>query len=116
MGQNGGDGVIMPQTPLIEVAPTCGVRVLGSFEDVAMRTLAVRVGVGLRLAVGVDRKKAKPRGCEKPKDVGREERWLGDPLVGASGSACTNAPLAKLRPVVGFHEGCHRRIRSRSRT
>ena len=116
MGQNGGDGVIMPQTPLIEVAPTCGVRVLGSLEDVAMRTLAVRVGVGLRLAVSVDRKKAKPRGCEKPKDVGREERWLGDPLVGDSGSACTNAPLAKLRPIVGFHEGCHRRIRSRSRT
>ena len=116
MGQNGGDGVIMPQTPLIEVAPTRGVRVLGSLEDVAMRALAVRVGVGLRLAVSVDRKKAKPRGCEKPKDVGREERWLGDPLVGDSGSACTNTPLAKLRPIVGFHEGCHRRIRSRSRT
>ena len=40
MGQNGGDGVIMPQTPLIEVAPTRGVRVLGSLEDVAMRTMA----------------------------------------------------------------------------
>ena len=51
--------MIMPQTPLIEVAPTRGVRVLGSLEDVAMWTLAVRVGVGLRLAVIVDRKKAK---------------------------------------------------------
>ena len=76
MGQNGGGGVIMPQTPLIEVAPTRGVHVLGSFEDVAMWALAMRVGVGLRLAVSVDRKKAKLRGCEKPKDVGREERWL----------------------------------------
>ena len=89
---------------------------LGSLKDVAMRTLAVRVRVGLRLTVSVDRKKAKPRGCENPKDTGREERRLGDSFVGGSGRTCTNAPLAKLRPIVGFHEGCHRRIRSRSRT
>ena len=86
MGQHGGDGVVMPQTPLIEVTPTRGVRLLGGFEDVAMWALAVRVGVGLGLAVSIDGKKAKPRGCEKPKDAGREERRLGDPLVGDSGS------------------------------
>ena len=67
---------------------------MGGFKDVAMWALAVCVGVGLRLAVSVDRKKAKPRGCEKPKNVGREERRLGDPLAGDSGSACTNASLA----------------------
>ena len=39
-----------------------------------MRTMAVHVGVGLRLAVSVDRKKAKPRGCEKPKDRHDGER------------------------------------------
>jgi len=47
VGQNGGDGVIMPQTPLIEVAPARGVRVLGGFEDVAMWALAVRVLVSV---------------------------------------------------------------------
>ena len=84
--------MVMPQTPLIEVAPARGVRVLGGFEDVAMWALAVRVGVRLRLAVSVDRKKVKPRGCEKPKDVGREERWLGGPLAEAVQAQCAKQP------------------------
>ena len=96
----------MPQASLIEVTPTRGVRVLGGFEDdVAMWALAVvRVGVGLGLVVSFDGKKAKPRGCVKPKDAGREESRLGDPLVGDDGSARTYAPLAQLRLVMDFHE------------
>ena len=31
-----GDGVVVPQASLIEVAATCRVRVLGSLEDVAV--------------------------------------------------------------------------------
>ena len=54
---------------MIEVAPTRRVGVLGSLEDVAVYTLAVRVGVGLRLAVCVDRKKAEARRGEEPKAV-----------------------------------------------
>ena len=73
------------------------------------RTWQCGISVGLGLAVSIDGKTANPRGCEKPKDVGREERRLGDPFAGDSGGARTDASLAQLRLVIGFHEGCHRR-------
>ena len=79
--------MVVPQASLIEVAPTRRVRVLGSPEDVAVWALAMNVGVGLGLAARVDRKKAMTRRSEEPKDVGREQRGLGDPLVGGGGSA-----------------------------
>ena len=55
MREDGVDGVVMPQAPLIEVAVTHRVRVLGSLEDVAVWALAVNVGVGSGLAVCVGR-------------------------------------------------------------
>ena len=55
MREDGGDGVVVPQASLIEVAATRRVRVLGSLEDVAVWALAVNIGVGLGLAVCVDR-------------------------------------------------------------
>ena len=59
-----------------------------------MCAVAMNIGVGLGLAMGVDRKKAEARGGEEPKDIRREKRGLGDPLVGDGGSACTYTPLA----------------------
>ena len=49
------------------------------------------------------------RGVES-KDAGREERRLGDPLVGDSGSARAYTPLAQFGRVVGCHGSRHRRI------
>ena len=83
--EGGGDGAVVPQASLIEVAATRRVRVLGSLEDVPVWALAMNVGVGLDLAVCVDRKKAEARRGEEPKDVGREEGGLGDPLVDDGG-------------------------------
>ena len=89
MREDGGDGVVVPEAPLIEVADTRRVRVLGSLEGMAVWALAMGVGVGLGLAVCADRKKAEARRGEdeEPKDVGREEGGPGDDsLVGGGGS------------------------------
>ena len=86
--------MIVPQAPLVEVAATRRVRLLGSLEDVAVWALAVNVGIGFGLALCVVRKKADARIGEEPKDVGREEVGLGDPLVGDCGSTCAHTPLA----------------------
>jgi hypothetical protein len=86
MRKDGGDGVVVSQPPLVEEAVARRVRVLGSLKDMAVRALAMDVGVGLGLAVGVDRKKAKACGGEEPKDVRWEERGLGDPFVGNGSS------------------------------
>ena len=69
MRKDGGDGVVVSQLPLVEEAVARRVRVLGSLEDMAVRALAMDVGVSLGLAVGVDRKKAKACRGEEPKDV-----------------------------------------------
>ena len=79
--------MVVTEPPLVEVAVACRVRVLGSLEDMAVRALAMDVGVGLGLAMSVDWKKAEACGGEEPKDVRREERGLGDPFVGDGGSA-----------------------------
>ena len=89
MRKDGGDGVVVSQPPLVEVAVARRVRVLGSLEDMAVWALAMDVGVGLRLAMGVDRKKAEARGGEEPKDARWEERGLGDPFVGDGRSTRT---------------------------
>ena len=52
MREDGGDGVVVSQAPLVEVAATRRVRVLGSLEDMAVWALAVDVGVGLGLVWG----------------------------------------------------------------
>ena len=88
--------MVVPQAPLIEVAATRRVRVLDSLEDVAVWALAMDVGVGLGLAVCVDRKKAEARRGEEPKDAGREESAPGDPLVGGGGSTRAYSPLTQL--------------------
>ena len=54
---------------------------LDSLKDVAVWALAVNVGVGLGLAISADGKKAEARRGEEPKDVGREERGLSNPLT-----------------------------------
>ena len=64
MREDGGDGVVVSQPPLVEVAVARRVRVLGSLEDMAVWALAMNVGVGLGLAISVDWKKAKARGGE----------------------------------------------------
>ena len=89
MREDGGDGVVVSQAPLVEVAVTRRVRVMGSLEDMAVCAMAMNVGVGLGLAMGVDRKEAEACGGEEPKDARREERGLGDPFVGDGGSART---------------------------
>ena len=61
-------------------------------------SLAMDVGVGLGLAMGVDRKKAEACGGEEPKDVRREERGLGDPFVGDGSSTRTYTPLVVRSP------------------
>ena len=43
MREDGGDGVVVPQAPLIEVAATRKVCVLGSLEDVAGWALAMKL-------------------------------------------------------------------------
>ena len=100
MRKDGGDGVVVSQPPLVEEAVARRVRVLGSLEDMAVRALAMDVGVGLGLAVGVDRKKAKACRGEEPKDVRWEERGLGDPFVGDRSSTGTYTPLAQFGLVV----------------
>ena len=90
MREDGGDGVVVTEPPLVEVAVACRVRVLGSLEDMAVWALAMNVGVGLGLAVGVDWEKAEACGGEEPKDVMRAERGLGDPFVGDGGTALTS--------------------------
>ena len=82
----------------------------------AVRALAMDVGVGLGLAMGVDRKKAMACGGEEPKDVRWEERGLGDPFVGDCSSTGTYTPLAQFGLVVRGHERRHCRVRCRSRT
>ena len=47
--------MIVPQAPLVEVAATRRVRVLGSLEVMAVWALAVNVGVGLGFGVGDER-------------------------------------------------------------
>ena len=108
--------MVVSQAPLVEVAVTRRVRVLGSLEDMAVCAMAMNVGVGLGLAVGVDRKEAESCGSEEPKDVRREERGLGDPFVGDGGSARTYTPLAQFGLVVRCHEIRHHCVRRRSRT
>ena len=115
MREDGGDGVVVSQAPLIEVAATRRVRVLGSLEDVAVWALAVNVGVGLGLAVSIDGKKAEARRSEETKDVGRKERGLGDPFVGGGGSARARTPLAQLGLVMCCHESPYRGVRRCSR-
>jgi len=100
MRKSGGDGVVVSQAPLVEEAVARRVRVLGSLEDMAVRALAMDVGVGLGLAMGVDRKKAEACGGEEPKDVRWEERGLGDPFVGDGSSTRTYTPLAQFGLVV----------------
>ena len=95
MREDGGDGVVVSQAPLVEVAVTRRVCVLGSLEDMAVCAMAMNVGVGLGLAMGVDWKEAEACGGEEPKDIRREELRLGDPFVGDGGSACTYTPLAQ---------------------
>ena len=63
-----------------------------------MWALAMDVGVGLGLAVCVDRKKAEARRGGEPKDVGREEGGPGDLLVGGGGSTRAHSPLMRTRP------------------
>ena len=55
MRKDGSDGVVVSQPPLVEEAVARRARVLGSLEDMAVRALAMDVGVGLGLAMGVDR-------------------------------------------------------------
>ena len=69
---------------------------LGSLEDVAVWALAVNVGVGLGLAMGIGGKKAEARRGEEPKGAGREERGLGDPLVGDGGGTRAYTSLSQL--------------------
>ena len=45
-----------------------------------MCAMAMNVGVGLGLAMGVDRKKAEACGGEEPKDARWGERGLSDPF------------------------------------
>ena len=108
--------MVVSQAPLVEVAVTRRVRVLGSLEDMAVRAMAMDVGVGLGLAMGVDWKKAESCGGEEPKDVRWEERGLGDLFVGDGGGARTYTPLAQFGLVVRCHEIRHRRVCRRSRT
>ena len=73
--------MVVSQAPLVEVTVTRRVRVLGSFEDMAVCAVAMNVGVGLGLAMGIDWKEAEAGGGEEPIDVRREEHGLWDPLV-----------------------------------
>ena len=116
MRKDGGDGVVVSQPSLVEEAVARRVRVLGSLKDMAVRALAMNVGVGLGLAMGVDWKKAEACGRKEPKDVRREERGMGDPFVGDGGSARTYTPLAQLGLVVRCHESRHRCVRRCGRT
>ena len=83
-----------------------------------MCAMAMDAGVGLGLAMSVDRKEAEACGGEEPKDVRRGERGrgLGDPFVGDGGSARTYTSLAQFGLVVRCHEIRHRCVRCRSRT
>ena len=108
--------MVVTEPPLVEVAVACRVRVLGSLEDMAVWALAMDVGVGLGLAMGVDREKTEASAGEEPKDVRWEERGLSDPFVGDGSSTCTYTPLAQFGLVVRGHERRHRRVRRRGRT
>ena len=108
--------MVVSQAPLVEVAVTRRVRVLGCLEDMAVGAMTMNVGVGLGLAMGVDWKEAEACGGEEPIDVRLEERGLRDPLVGDGGSARTYTSLAQLGLVVCRHEMCHRCVRRCSRT
>ena len=114
MREDSGDGVVVPQASLIEGAATRRVRVLSSLKDVAVWALAVNVGVGLGLAVSIDGKKAEARRSEEPKDAGREERGLGDPLVGGGGSARAHTPgrgmVPSQAPRQRVGDECRRRL------
>jgi len=94
MREDGGDGVVVPQAPLVKVAVTRRVRVLGSLEDMAVCAVAMDVGVGLGLAMGIDWKEAESGGGKEPKDVGREKRGLGDPFAGDGVCTRTYTSLA----------------------
>ena len=82
MREDGGYGVVVSQPPLVEIAVARRVRVLGSLEDMAVWALAMDVGVGLGLTMGVEREKAEACGGEEAKDAGWEERRLSDPFAG----------------------------------
>ena len=71
--------MVMSQAPLVKLAVTRRVRVLGSLEDMAVCAMTMSVDVSLGLAMRVDRKEAESCRGEEPKDVGREKRGLGDP-------------------------------------
>ena len=92
--------MVVTEPPLVEVAVACRVRVLGCLENMAVWALAMDVGVGLGLAMGVDWKEAESCRGEEPKDVGREKRGLGDPFAGDGGSTRAYTPLAQLVLVI----------------
>ena len=52
-------------------------------------------------SVSVYGQKTEARRGEELKDIGREERGLGDPVVGDGGSARAHTSLTKLRLSVG---------------
>ena len=82
--------MVVSQAPLVKVAVTRRVRVLGSLEDMAVCAMAMSAGVGLGLAMGVDRKEAESCGGEEPKDARREKRGLGGPFAGDGGLLCAS--------------------------
>ena len=86
--------MVVSQAPLVEVAVTRRVRVLGSLEDMAVCAMTMSVGVGLGLAMGVDRKEAESCGGEEPKDVWRGKCGLGDPFAGDGVCTRTYTSLA----------------------
>ena len=87
--------MVVSQAPLVEVAVTRRVRVLGSLEDMAVWcAMAMSVGVDLGLAMGIDRKEAESCGGEEPKDVRREERGLSDSFI------CLSLPLCRTTVMV----------------
>ena len=111
MEQNGGDGVIMPQTPLIEVAPTLGVRVLGSLEDVAttgsgalVEPVAVaKLATVAELVAAADSfAAAEPAAAVSPASA--SERTVASVSASAEASVAADAADAAGTTAVGSHE------------
>ena len=63
--------------------------------------LVSSIGGSMCWSVSVYGQKTEARRGEELKDIGREERGLGDPVVGDGGSARAHTSLTKLRLSVG---------------